>query len=172
MRHSEGFNPHPRVSIVLPRPVGVASKDEMLIVELESPTTTESVQRQLAEQLPPGIQLLDVSELHDRDRRVPVSATYEVPIVEVDAKDVSAAIESFEASETFCVERVSAKRGSRQIDVRTFVDEVRMSDDAVIWRQSISQDGTARVGEVLDALHVPSRTHLHLVVRALVEYAN
>lgn len=171
LRHSEGFNPHPRISVVLPRPVGVASNDELLIVELESPTTKETAQSQLAEQLPRGVQLLEVSELHDRDRRVPVTATYEVPIVDMDVSDVSAAIKSFEASETFYVERVSSKRGSKQIDVRTFVTDVSMTDNAVNWRQSTSQDGTARVGEVLDALRVPSRTHLHLAVRMHVEYA-
>lgn len=172
LRHSEGFNPHPRLSVVLPRPVGVASKDELLIVELENPTTTESAQRQLAEQLPRGVQIFSVSELHDRDRRTPVAATYELTITEAEANDARAAIESFEAGETWKVERASAKRGRKSIDLRVFITDITLNGDVVTWRQSISQDGTARVGEVLDALQLPQRTHLHLVVRSSVEYAS
>lgn len=171
LRHSEGFNPHPRISVVLPRPVGVASKDELLIVELENPTTTEMAERQLAGQLPRGAQLLSVSELHDRDRRTPVAATYELPITEAEANDARAAIESFEAGETWQVERASAMRGRKSIDLRAFIIDITLNDGAVTWRQSISQDGTARVGEVLDALRLPQRTHLHLVVRVNVDYA-
>lgn len=171
LRHSEGFNPHPRLSIVLPRPVGVASKDELLIVELERPTTTHAAQQQLAEQLPRGVQILDVIELHDRDRRVPTAATYQIPVNEDEADAARAAINSFEASETWNVTRVSAKRGDKQIDLRVFVTDLSLNDSAVVWRQEISQDGTARVGEVLDAIQLPQQTHLHLVVRSKVEYA-
>lgn len=171
LRHSEGFNPHPRLSVVLPRPVGVASKDELLIVELENPTTAESAQLRLAEQLPRGVELLNVTELHDRDRRVPIAATYELPITNDEANTADAAIEAFEASKTWQVERVSAKRGPRQIDLRAFVTDINLNDGAVAWRQAISQDGTARVDEVLNALQLPHESHLHLVVRSNVEYA-
>ena len=34
VRYSEGFNPHPRLSLPLPRPVGVESEDELLVVRL------------------------------------------------------------------------------------------------------------------------------------------
>ncbi|HPF41121.1 MAG TPA: TIGR03936 family radical SAM-associated protein [Phycisphaerae bacterium] len=172
LRHSEGFNPHPRISIVLPRPVGVASKDELLIVELESATTTEAVQQRLAEQLPRGLQLLGVSELHDRDRRTPVVATYQLSVSEKEAGDARAAIAGFEAGEAWRVERASTKRGTKSIDLRAFIIDMTLNDDNVVWRQSISQDGTARVGEVLDALRLPQQDHLHLVTRTNVEYAS
>ena len=35
VRFSEGYNPHPRIAIPLPRPVGVASDDEAVVIEFE-----------------------------------------------------------------------------------------------------------------------------------------
>lgn len=172
LRHSEGFNPHPRISVVLPRPVGVASKDELLIVELERPTTAQSALQQLADQLPTGVQLLDVSDLHDRDRRVPIAATYQLPVAEDEISAANAAITSLEASKTWPVERASAKRGTRTVDIRAFIIDIGLNDGVAFWRQSISQDGTARVGEVLDAIQLSQQSHLHLVVRTRVEYAS
>ena len=37
LRYSGGFNPHPRVTIPVPRPVGVASDVERLVLELTEP---------------------------------------------------------------------------------------------------------------------------------------
>ncbi len=34
VRYSQGFNPHPRMSLPLPRPVGVAADEELLVVKL------------------------------------------------------------------------------------------------------------------------------------------
>jgi len=174
LRYSEGFNPHPRLSVVLPRPVGVASEDELLIVELEQPVPTDDARGRLAEQLPAGLRIIDVAALHDRDRRVPVSATYRVPIRAAEGvREVTAAIGAILASRTWPVERDSMKGPRRQLDLRAFVTDLDVvdADTAVRWRQSISQDGTMRVGEVLEALRLLPREHLHLVVRENVEYA-
>ena len=48
VRYSEGFNPHPRLSLPLPRPVGVASEAEIIIVEFDQAMPCGRTRRQQA----------------------------------------------------------------------------------------------------------------------------
>ena len=43
MRFSQGFNPHPRMSLPLPRPVGMASETEALMIETECDVDPEDI---------------------------------------------------------------------------------------------------------------------------------
>ena len=82
VRYSQGFNPHPRLSLPLPRPVGVESEDELLVVKLcedreaapfESRAEREAAMKQaLAEQLPEGMDVLAV-DLVRVERLVPAA---------------------------------------------------------------------------------------------------
>jgi radical SAM-linked protein len=171
LRHSEGFNPHPKLSIVLPRPVGVASDAELLVAELESEIQDlQSFEDRLAAQLPQGARCLSTATMDDRDRIVVEAATYRVPLEDCDRSRVGAAVCEFLASKVWQIERTHPKRGTRRLDIRGFVTDVTVGDDQVEWRQDVSQDGTARVNEVLSALSIPAEEHLHQVVRAHVAY--
>ncbi|MBI4284193.1 MAG: DUF2344 domain-containing protein, partial [Chloroflexi bacterium] len=63
LAYSEGFSPHPRLSLAAPLPVGVTSEAELMdifVARLVSPhwfTTTVS------QQLPPGIEMLGVYQV-------------------------------------------------------------------------------------------------------------
>lgn len=65
LHYSQGFNPHPRFSLLLPRPVGVASQAELLVLDLddEPAVTPEDLAAALAKQLPPGISVLRAESL-------------------------------------------------------------------------------------------------------------
>ena len=66
VKYSAGFNPHPKVSLPLPRSVGVESDDELLVVRLsDEPQDTDGhteaqVRQALQEALPAGIDVLGV----------------------------------------------------------------------------------------------------------------
>src|SRR3990172_12981655 len=49
VRFSEGFNPHPRIMIPLPRPVGIASRAEGLVVETVGLIDPDDALRRLQE---------------------------------------------------------------------------------------------------------------------------
>src|SRR3990172_12933571 len=63
VRHSEGFNPHPRLMIPLPRPVGVASCAEVIVVETERPIDPDDALQRLERQTPEGIAMLSSRRL-------------------------------------------------------------------------------------------------------------
>lgn len=171
VRYSEGFNPHPRLTIALPRPVGVASSAELLVVGLTSEVAPSDAMARLAPQLPVGITLMSAEVLADGDRRLPCEARYTLIVEPELAPTVSVAIEKFLASDTVLVERTIKKTAYKKtVDIRQYVLAIEINDDRLTWTQSITLTGTARLNELLDALGLPSRDHLHRLHRQVVRY--
>ena len=59
--YSEGFSPHPRISLAAPLPVGVTSSSELMDVFLEKRIAQGFFIQKVAAQLPQGMAILDVS---------------------------------------------------------------------------------------------------------------
>lgn len=59
LRHSQGFHPHPLISIVLPLPVGQSSECELLDFEVEGEAGTAGVADKLNTGLPAGLRVRD-----------------------------------------------------------------------------------------------------------------
>ena len=76
MVYSQGFNPHPRISLCVPRPVGIASEDEHLLVRVGEDFTLTPAADRLAGQLPDGIDLLNVVQ----GRFKPSAAIYQLDL--------------------------------------------------------------------------------------------
>jgi radical SAM-linked protein len=164
VRHSEGFNPHPRLSLPLPRPVGVESEDELLVVKLcddregapvESRAERETGMKQaLAEQLPDGIEVLAVDLVAARVSFHPQSAEYVLPIrVNEDANLVGRLRDEIAVvmeRERCVVERASAEgRAARSVDVRPFLRSIRLEGGDLIVQHLTGATGSIRVDEIL-----------------------
>lgn len=62
LKYSEGFNPHPLISILLPLGVGINSECEMMDFQLTQNTNISEMPKLLTEAMPEGLVALDVSE--------------------------------------------------------------------------------------------------------------
>ncbi len=62
LRYSQGYHPHPRLSLALPLAVGMTAEAEWMEVEFLSPVPTETVRERLSPQLPAGLSLQDILE--------------------------------------------------------------------------------------------------------------
>ena len=140
VRYSQGFNPRPKLSLPLPRPVGVESDDEVLSLQVDKSTvgwglphrfdnggathstslragpTLHRIESKLSAQLPEGCELFSVSVAESATSIQPRSATYMLPIRPEHLNDaLRATIDRLLASENLIVERKMAarKRGKR-----------------------------------------------------------
>ena len=171
VRFSEGFNPRPRMTIALPRSVGVASSDELLVLELASPMTSNEVLLRLAKQMPEGLSIVAADALADGDRRLPCEARYELSIDPNDADRLARRASDLLAQPSLTVTRIVPKETTRKVvDIRPYIVAIDVADGRVCWTQSITPTGTARPDETLDALGLPSRDHLHRLLRQRVRY--
>lgn len=62
LKYSEGFNPHPQISILLPLSVGAASRCELMDFKLKSDVDLLELPRRLTAVLPEGIVVTDCYE--------------------------------------------------------------------------------------------------------------
>jgi radical SAM-linked protein len=170
VRYSEGFNPKPRMRIALPRSVGVASKDELLLVELTSDAPTSDVLQSLKIEMPPGLELLTVELLEQDDRRLPREAWYTASVDGSAREALTLAANRLLSQEHVPVQRSAPGEPEKSIDIRPYISTFEVGPDSVTWSQKITPEGTARPGEVLEQLGLPSRDHLHHLCRTRVLY--
>ncbi|MFC1948996.1 TIGR03936 family radical SAM-associated protein [Chloroflexota bacterium] len=63
LAYSEGFNPHPRISLAAPLAVGVTSEVEMMDVYIANLISPHWFTGAVSQQLPPGIEILGVYQM-------------------------------------------------------------------------------------------------------------
>ena len=62
IKHSNGYHPHPIISIVLPLPVGQSSRCELLDFEVTQDTDGSGIAEKLNEGMPVGLRVLECYE--------------------------------------------------------------------------------------------------------------
>jgi radical SAM-linked protein len=171
---SSGLRPKPLLSVALPRPVGVESRQEFCQLTLSEPPPRDFAPR-LAAALPDGVRVIRIAPWRRR-ASVPAEVTgctYEVEVVirdtgaregvVADGVDVlRAAMRSYTEAGSIGVER--RRPGEvRVIDVKAFVQNVEVSTPEpgadggrssvrIRFRTAVSPRGSARPQEVVEAL--------------------
>jgi len=155
--YTEGFNPRPRLSLPLPRSVGVCSDAELLYALVGGGESAEEggLQARIAEQLPFGCEVTDIKLEEGRIAYKAVWAEYEIAL-----GDISASSEFKPGFESFCsalgcgeglyVERCKGGRGrSLRIDVSGYIETARLVGESVLVRCKITSSGSVRIDELL-----------------------
>jgi len=62
LRYSQGYHPHPRLSLAMPLSVGMTAEAEWLEVEMRASAVLDKVRERVAGQLPVGVRLRRVEE--------------------------------------------------------------------------------------------------------------
>ena len=173
VRFSEGFNPRPRLSLVLPRPVGVASDDEMLLLEFSEAVAIERIEAMLADQLPDGIALSRVEEVEATYRPRARSVRYTLPLDSDQVQVVGRKVAEMLSAESVSVTRQkSGTQQQRQRNIRGYIEQAGIDGDGQLYIElSIADDGTARPAELLDWLGLPAKPYLAQLRRTCVQYA-
>jgi radical SAM-linked protein len=169
VQYSQGFNPRPRLSLPLPRSVGVESDDELFCVRVardplpagDAPderqaTSDESrIKVALAGQLPEGFELLSVSVAEAGTSFAPRSATYVLAVrPEYLDEELKATIERLLSSEHLPIRRTmdEGKTKFMNVDVRRFLKSIKLEDGSIMVECEISPAGSVRVEEILNLL--------------------
>ena len=155
--HSQGFNPRPKLSLGLPRSVGIEAENEFLYVKTENSREVfdaDDFKRKLVEQLPAGIEVICVEVTEIKKMARPCQATYILKIqsgyITTKLKD---GIRELLNSKTLNINRqIDAKGNMRIVDVRGFINEIKIKDQTITVECGISGDGSIRPGEILELL--------------------
>ena len=177
LRYSEGFNPRPKLSLPLPRSVGVESDDDVLAVRVvgreDVVEQVLQIKERLCVQLPGGCEVYSASAAGGAKPPQPLSATYILsPRPDCVGEELKDKIEHLLASETFVVRRqVDAKAlRFKDVDVRAFIVSVELDGERVLVKCRISSAGSIRVEEILELLGLDAEKLLGPVRRTAVRW--
>jgi len=161
--YSQGFNPHQRMSLVLPRSVGVESDDELLCLWLAA-NQTGIDNEALKDELPDGIEIVSVETSQAKNVPEPISARYIIKVQwlghpfpgEQKIDDgVRKHITDMLASDKIVVNRRTGEDSrTKPVDVRPFLESIKAEQGQIAVDCKISQAGTIRVDEILGLLHL------------------
>jgi len=168
--YSQGFNPHQRMSLVLPRSVGVESDDEMIYVRLEEDASGFDVEA-LTRELPEGIEIISAQVNQTKSIPSPDSVKYLVKTKEDCAVDNNY-IEGLLANGEIIVERRTGENSRvKPTDVRPFLKSIIAEKTDIIVECKVSPAGTIRVDEILDLLKLRVEDLTWPVRRVSVQYS-
>jgi radical SAM-linked protein len=160
LAYSEGFNPRPRISLAAPLAVGVTSETELMDIMLTGPVSPHFFIDTVSQQLPPGIEILQVYAI-----ATPVPslqsqvryAEYQVGLeTEKSPQDVQSALASLLSLKHLPWQH-RRDTGPRSYDLRALIDDLwliscRNGHCAVGMRLKCDSGGSGRPEQVAAAL--------------------
>jgi len=168
LAYSEGFTPHPRLSLAAPLAVGVTSSAEILDLFLNSRISPLEFARQVANQLPPGVEVLEVQEVGLRAPSVQSEvrwAEYQVRLESsLSAESVQGVVDAFLAAESIPWEHQRDKE-ARKYDIRALVHDLwlEQSEGGLMVGMCLRADnnGSGRPEQVISAMGLPEPDRIH-----------
>lgn len=147
---SNGFNPRPRISLPAPLGVGLSAQNEIFDFELTSWLNPSEVKERLSEQLPEGIKIRSVSITQGKPDREPKRFSYHVPLINPHPVEDSK-IEKLLNCDQVMVTREKKKRKEER-NIAPFLTHIRLRGNDLYFQVAVSNKGTAKPEEVLQAL--------------------
>ena len=140
LKYSEGFNPHPQISIALPLSVGTASLCEIMDFKLKEEADISEIPARLTAALPEGIEVTDCYEPQRKAaelKYLKVAGVFEYD--ERDAEKMTEALRDFYSAGEIVISK-KTKRGMGETDIKPAIREIgfKAKDKAIELEAVIS----------------------------------
>jgi radical SAM-linked protein len=182
LQHTQGFNPHPILSLPCPRPVGVASQDDLLVLTLR-PEADNAWPTALGERLnaaaPRGLEFRRAHEIDRKAPLAPLSVTYRLEVDKATGPDLAEKARRLKARDRWSVRRRTKAKGRKargqvkqvEVDIRPMVASLEVTDESLTFRLVAGEGRWAKCQEVLDLLGLDTRLDLARLVRTEARFA-
>jgi len=170
LAYSEGFSPHPRISLAAPLPTGVTSQGELMDILCTKWVSPHFFTATVSQQLPPGIEMLQVYQVALTMPSLQSQVRYAEYGVEVETergqKDIESAISNLMSLKHLPWQR-QKDSSTRNYDLRALIDDLWLIDChsgycTVGMRLRCDNSGSGRPEQVAIALgftHYPQSIH-------------
>jgi len=160
-RTTAGFNPRPRLVFALSLPLGIVGCEEAVELELNEVLSPEEVQDRLTRQAPPGLTILSVQRISPRTKAQVRRVSYRVLLPADQTAELSRRVADLLAAPACWIERTRPR--PRRLDVRHYLDQLRVLPDALEMDLWVLPTGLARPEEVLRLLGLEERLTTELI---------
>ncbi len=177
IKFTEGFNPHPVLSLVCPRPVGIAGVDELLVIALDDDMSPTELLERLNANSPSGMKALHAEPMRQGAKKLATRTEYRLQLAPQRSREVLARLAKIESDDMWPVERQATKGGNsgatvRSVDIRPMVADIRVEENVLNLVLQPSGDVWARPAEVLAVLGLDECVDLAAMVRTRIEVEN
>lgn len=171
VKFSQGFNPRPKMTLPLPRPVGVAGQGELLILELTEPLESGALLERLGAQLPEGITLTRCEPVASGMLHA-ASADFSLTVDAPRAAALTRRLEELANQEQWPWQRTKpdARAQSKSLDLRVLVQDLSFDGRLLTFTLVPRQQAWARVEEVLALLGLDEELDRARIVRTLRQW--
>lgn len=162
VKFSEGFNPHPRMSIAYPLPLGIESNSEYMEIYLNSEVDLDDFVNKMNERLPIGIKIVEAKYDYDESISNKVkSVVYAFKLLNTfydKNKDIDLEKELNKVNDMDMVEiERKRKKGKRRIFVKEnakdYLNRLELKDDAIYAYIKMSENGSLKPALIFDILN-------------------
>jgi radical SAM-linked protein len=156
--YSQGFNPHPRVSMPLPKTVGLRSEGDIVVMRVhktDHPDQAQTIADALRHQWPEGIEVQNVYVLDSGYTLYPYQADFYIAIPDPDVLEAAyVKAEQLMSQEHLFIERNNWKKKykTKQLDIRSYTKAIVKTHGGIVVTCQIRDDGAIRVEEMLGVL--------------------
>ena len=160
LAYSEGFNPHPRMSLAAPLALGVTSEAELMDIVLAEWASPHSFTAAVSRQLPPGIEIRQVYNIPLTMPSLQSQVRFAEYTVELETEkapeDMKSAITRLLATKNLPWQH-QRDTGPRHYDLRALIDDLWLIDgssggDTIGMRLRCDSSGSGRPEQVAAAL--------------------
>ena len=124
IKYSEGFNPHPSITFLLPLPIGVTSVCELVDMEFTENLSRELIQDRLNEVLPPDLKITEIGLPTSKAKDLS-TAEYDITIEHEDGVDAQEIEEILSRPEIEITKRT--KRGAKVVNMSDYITKFEFS---------------------------------------------
>lgn len=150
VRSTEGFNPKPRLVFGSALALGIVGSQEVAELEFDAEVAPDDVLARLRQQAPVGLEFLEARAIDIRAGAQVRRAGYRIAIPAAQTAGLEERCAGLFAAPEVWVER--SRPQPRRIDIRPFLESLRVLPEAlelILW---VTPNGTARPDEILSLL--------------------
>ena len=177
LAYSEGFNPHPRISLAAPLPIGVTSQAELMGILCTKWVSPHFFTAAVSQQLPPGIEILQVYQVALTMPSLQSQVRYAEYRVEVETEKGQEDIESA-LTKLLSMKHLPWQRqrdtDTRNYDLRALINDLWLIDwysryCTIGMRLRCDNSGSGRPEQVTTALGFTHHPQLILRTKLILE---
>jgi radical SAM-linked protein len=169
LQYSQGFNPHPKISLPCPRSVGVEAVDEVLIIKLSLQKLEDSqdkfilqMKHALSRQLPRGCEIISVMGENEKMTFRPREVIYLITVKKQFINDsLRTRLNTVLKEEHLNVNRYrnTKRQEYKEVDLRPFMKSIDSVDKDngslnINIKCNVTDKGTVRVEEILNLFNL------------------
>jgi radical SAM-linked protein len=177
---SRGFNPRPRITMPLPRPVGVNSLAELICVNIEQDENqsfdTAEAAENLQKQMPEAVRIDSLDFYPGKKSFLPRSAEYVLSLrdecfTENVRQKVIHAAQAAEKGGPLPMRRVNpAKKIDKEFDAAGYISSIEAGSGEIVFHCVVTQSGSLRVEEMMELAGLKPQELAEPVLRRSVQW--